>query len=252
MRLNNLGAFRFIKPQFTPAADSNSMNVTYYLSPYQKRKLQTEIGGFSWSNSYTGGQIGIQWADKNIFKRAESLVVKATGSFEITPNDSLADNNNWRIGLETTLNIPKLIVPFKTNRQKALISRTSFPLSFDWVRHEGLYTEKYFHLRYELSWRDTANREFKLSPFSLTITNTANFTNTFQLRENFDTTLKYTLPTFIIPSIGFQYIVAKSPVGKRHSTHLFTGVEFAGNILGMVKGNEGYFSTKVAGAYFAQ
>jgi outer membrane protein assembly factor BamA len=252
MRLYNLGAFRFIKPQFAPAADSSSMNVTYYLAPYQKRKLQTEIGGFSRSNNYTGGQVSVQWADKNIFKRAESLVIKATGSFEITPNDSLKDNNNWRLGLEATLNIPKLMVPFRTNHQKAIISRTSFPLSFDWVRHEDLYTEKYLHLRYELNWRDTSNREFKLSPFSLTITNTANFTNAFQIREALDSLLKYTQPTILIPSLGFQYIVARSLAGKRHSTYLYTGVEFAGNILGMVKGNNGYFSTKVAGAYFAQ
>jgi outer membrane protein assembly factor BamA len=228
------------------------MNVTYYMAPYQKRKLQTEIGGFSRSNNYTGGQVSVQWADKNIFKRAESLVIKATGSFEITPNDSLKDNNNWRLGLEATLNIPKLMVPFRTNHQKAFISRTSFPLSFDWVRHEDLYTEKYLHLRYELNWRDTANREFKLSPFSLTITNTGNFTNAFQIREALDSLLKYTQPTVFIPSLGFQYIVARSPAGKRHSTYLYTGVEFAGNILGMVKGNNGYFSTKVAGAYFAQ
>src|SRR5205085_3866188 len=122
---------------------------------YQKRKLQTEIGGFTRSNSYTGGHLNVQWTNKNVFKRAENLVIKATGSFEVTPNDSLKDNNNWRLGLEATLNIPRFLAPFRAGQQSAYSPKTSFPLSFDWVRHQDLYTEKYFNMRYELSWRDS-------------------------------------------------------------------------------------------------
>jgi len=252
IRLNSLGAFRFVKPQFSKvASDSDLLNVTYFMAPYQKRKLQTEIGGFTRSNSYTGGQMSVQWTNKNLFKRAENLVIKATGSFELTPNDSLEDNNNWRLGLEATLNIPRLIAPFRAGNKSAYFPKTSFPLSFDWVRHQDLYTEKYFNLRYELIWRDSMNRELRLTPMSLTITNTANFTNTFNGIQSVDSTLQYTLPTIIIPSVIFQYIVSKN-TSKKYSTFLHSGVEFAGNILGLAKGNNGYFSTKVGEAYFAQ
>jgi outer membrane protein insertion porin family len=253
MRFNSLGTFRFIKPQFTKTAGSKAlMNVTYFMAPYQKRKLQTEIGGFTRSNSYSGGELSVQWANKNLLKRAENLAIKATGSFEVTPNDSLQDNNNWRLGIEATLNIPKLLAPFRAGRQSAYFPKTSIPLSFDWVRHQDLYTEKYFHVRYELSWRDTMSREYRFTPFSLTITNTANFSNTLTARQAIDSGLNYALPTIVIPSMVFQYIVANNALGKRHSTHLHMGVEFAGNILGMLKGNNGYFSTKVGNAYFTQ
>jgi hypothetical protein len=193
----------------------------------------------------------VQWTNKNLFKRAESLVIKATGSFELTPNDSLPDNNNWRIGLEATLNIPRFLAPFRAGNKSPYFPKTSFPLSFDWVRHQGLYTEKYFNVRYELTWRDSGNREYRLTPMSLTLTNTANFSNTFSALQNIDSTLEYTLPTIIIPSVVFQYIVSKNSA-KTYTTFLHTGVEFAGNILGLAKGNNGYFSTKVGDAYFAQ
>jgi outer membrane protein insertion porin family len=253
VRLNSLGTFRFIKPQFTPtAAGSSFMNVTYFMAPYQKRKLQTEIGGFTRSNSYSGGQLSVQWENKNLFKRAESLVIKATGSFEVTPNDSLQDNNNWRLGIETSLNLPKLLAPFRAGHQSAYFPKTSFPLSFDWIRHQDLYTEKYFNVRYELSWHDAREREYRLTPVSLTITNTANFTNSLTARQALDSGLSYALPTIVIPSVVFQYIVGSNAPGKKYSTHLHTGIELAGNILGMIKGNSGYFSTKVANAYFTQ
>ena len=252
IRLNSLGAFRFVKPQFSKVEDSSDLlNVNYFIAPYQKRKLQTEIGGFTRSNNYTGGHLSIQWSNKNLMKRAENLVIKATGSFEVTPNDSLEDNNNWRIGLEATLNLPKFLAPFRAGTKSAFFPRTSFPLSFDWVRHQDLYTEKYFNVRYELTWRDSGNREYRLTPISLTVTNTANFTNSFDFLSTIDSSLKYTLPTFVIPSILFQYIVSNNS-SKKYSTFLHTGVEFAGNILGLVKGNNGYFSTKVGEAYFAQ
>jgi outer membrane protein assembly factor BamA len=252
IRLNSLGAFRFVKPQFSKVEeDSDQLNVNYFMAPYQKRKLQGEIGGFTRSNSYTGGQLSVQWTNRNLLKRAENLVIKATGSFEVTPNDSLEDNNNWRVGLEATLNIPRLLAPFRAGHKSAYFPKTSFPISFDWVRHQELYTEKYFNVRYELTWRDSANREYRLTPMSLTITNTANFTNTFNARQNSDSTLQYTLPTILIPSVGLQYLVSKTSA-KKYSTFLHTGVEFAGNILGLAKGNNGYFSTKIGGAYFAQ
>jgi outer membrane protein insertion porin family len=252
IRLNSLGTFQFIKPQFTHTAPGNDLlDVTYYLTPYRKKKLQTEIGGFTRSNSYSGGQLSIQWAHKNFLKRAQNLTLKATGSFEITQNDSLKYNNNWRVGIEASYSIPKLLVPFKAGNNLPLIPRTTFPVSFDWIRHQDLYTEKYLHFRYELSWNDKVTREYRLTPLSLTITNTANFSNEFHVREAIDTGLKYVLPTIVIPALGFQFITTNKGT-RKHSTYLHTGVEFAGSLLGLIKGNNGYFSTKIANAYFTQ
>ncbi|MBO9199409.1 MULTISPECIES: translocation and assembly module lipoprotein TamL [Niastella] len=252
VRLNSVGTFQYVRPQFTQTAGSvDSLDVTYYLSPYRKKKFQTDIGGFTRSNSYSGGELNIQWADKNFLKKAHNLTIKATGSFEITPNDSLQYNNNWRIGLETTYSIPKLLIPFWTGHDLPLIPRTYFPVSFDWIRHQDLYTEKYLHGRFELVWNDTLTRQYRLTPLSLTITNTANFTHNTLSGPPLDSAYKYVLPTIVIPSFGFQFIISNGGT-KKHSTYLHAGVEFAGTTLGLIKGNHGYFSTKVANAYFMQ
>jgi outer membrane protein insertion porin family len=252
VRLNSVGTFQYIRPQFTQTAGSaDSMDVTYYLSPYRKKKFQTDIGGFTRSNSYSGGELNIQWANKNFLRKAHNLTIKATGSFEITQNDSLQYNNNWRVGIEATYSIPKLLVPFFTGHNLPLIPRTYFPVSFDWIRHQDLYTEKYLHVRYELVWKDTLTREYRFTPFSLTITNTANFTHNSSSGPPLDSAFKFVIPTIIIPSFGFQFITS-NPGAKNHSTYLHASVEFAGTLPGLIKGNHGYFSTKVANAYFMQ
>ncbi|MCU7548032.1 BamA/TamA family outer membrane protein [Chitinophagaceae bacterium LB-8] len=253
VRLNSLGTFRFIKTQFTQVADSKDlMDVTYYMAPLKKKKLQTELGGFTRSNSYSGGQLSLQWADKNIFRGAEALVIKATGSFELTPNDSLSANNNWRLGIEASLNIPKLIAPFRASNDFTKFPRTFFPLSYDWVRHQDLYTEHFFNFRYEWRWGHTAAKEYRLTPLNLTVTNTANFTNTFTTRMSNESNLGFVLPTIIIPSLGMQYIVTNNPPHKMNASYLHAGVEFAGTILGFIKGNNGPFSTKIGDSYFMQ
>ncbi|OQP46829.1 hypothetical protein A4H97_04720 [Niastella yeongjuensis] len=252
VRLTSIGTFQYIRPQFTKTADrDNLMDVTYYLSPYRKKKFQTDIGGFTRSNSYSGGELNLQWSDKNFLKKAHNFTVKATGSFEITPNDSLQYNNNWRVGLEATYSIPKLLAPFGKGRNLPLIPRTYFPVSFDWIRHQDLYTEKYLHGRYELVWNDTLTRQYRLTPLSLTITNTANLTHNALTGPALDSAYKFVLPTIVIPSFGFQFITSNRD-RKNHSTYLHAGVEFAGGILGLIKGNHGYFSTKVGDAYFMQ
>lgn len=252
VRLTSIGTFQYIRPQFTQTTGSaDSLDVTYYLSPYRKKKIQTDIGGFTRSNSYTGGELNIQWADKNFLRKAHNLTIKATGSFEILPNDSLQYNNNWRIGIEATYSIPKLLLPFWKGRDLPLIPRTYFPVSFDWIRHQNLYTEKYLHGRYEVVWNDTLIRQYRLTPLSLTITNTANFTHNSLSGPPADSAFKYVIPTIIIPSFGFQFITGNRDAGN-HSTYLHVGVEFAGSLLGLIKGNNGYFSTKIADAYFMQ
>lgn len=254
-RLNSLGTFKFIKTEFTqapPEAGDDLMDVSYYMTAGQKKKFQFEVGGFTRSNSYSGGQASIQWEDKNFLRGAESFVVKTTGSFELTPNDSLSENNNFRLGIETSLNIPKLIAPFKFGSSFSYLPKTRILLSYDWVRHQEVYTEHYMNFRYELTWSDTITKEYRFIPFGLTITNSNSFTDGYYSRQARDQKLEYVLPTFITPSLGFHYLVTNSSADKRNGSRMHIGMEVAGTILGLIKGNGEPFTKKIGDSYYTQ
>jgi outer membrane protein insertion porin family len=254
-RLNSLGTFKFIRSEFEPApvgTGDDLMDVSYYMTAAQKRKFQFEIGGFTRSNSYSGGQASIQWEDKNFLRGAESFVVKTTGSFELTPNDSLSENNNWRVGVETSLNVPKLISPIRLGSTFAYFPKTRILLSYDWVRHQDTYTEHYFNFRYELNWSDTVTKEYRFIPFSLTISNSSTFTQTYTSRLASDQKLEYVIPMVITPSLGYHYRVTNSSADKRHGWRMHVGVEVAGTVLGLVKGNGEPFSKKIGDALYSQ
>ncbi|MEO5948039.1 MAG: hypothetical protein ABIP79_14570, partial [Chitinophagaceae bacterium] len=102
-RYINMGAFKFVKSRYEASTDSinpSRMDVYYYLTPLNKKNISAEVGGFTKSNSFTGAQASVNWKNRNVFKGAEKLNIKAYGAFETSPNDSLKKNNNFRLGTE--------------------------------------------------------------------------------------------------------------------------------------------------------
>ncbi len=83
-RLVTLGAFKFVKNEFTPIRDStqNLLDVTYLLTPYPRKAFNVEFGGFTQNDSRGGLRGSFSWRNKNLFKGAEIFTVKLTGSFE--------------------------------------------------------------------------------------------------------------------------------------------------------------------------
>ena len=254
-RMNGLGAFKFIKTEFKPGTGIDNkalLDVFYFTNPYPKKRIQLELGGFMRTNNYSGGEVGLNWRNRNIFRGAELLSVKLTTSFEISVSDSLQHNNAWRLGAETSLTYPKLLFPGFKGKRSTLIPKTRFLASYDWIRRTDLYTEYYTHFRYEFNWADTSTREHRLTPVSITFYRSGNFTEDFFDRRSRDEKLEYTVPPSVIPSTSYRYAVRKTSFNKKNSFNLQTGFETSGFILGLVLGNNGYYSTKIFNSYFMQ
>ena len=254
-RLNSYGVFKFIKTDFKRPDSSKGkdlLDVVYYTTLQRRKKLEFELGGFFRSNNYTGVQASTGWKHKNLFKGAELLELKATGSLEVGVNDSLQQNNNWRLGGQASLTFPKFIAPWVTGRHFNYIPKTRMVFSYDWVRRQELYTQNYTHFRYEWNWSDTITKSYTLTPISLTYYKSNNFTDSFFKERSLDDNIYYTVPPSLIASIAFQYQVNNATSLKKNIFSLYTGVEFAGNTLGLIYGNNGPYSTKIGNAYFMQ
>ncbi|HJS53691.1 MAG TPA: BamA/TamA family outer membrane protein, partial [Chitinophagaceae bacterium] len=247
--------FRFIKTDYKRADTSKQkdlLDVTYYTNLQKRKKLEFELGGFFRSNNYSGIQTSAGWRHKNLFRGAEVLQLKATGSLEIGVNDSLVKNNNWRIGGEASLTIPKFIAPWVMGNHFYYIPKTRIVFSYDWVRRQELYTQNYTHFRYEWTWSDTITKSYTLTPISLTYYQSSDFTDSFFHQSSIDDKIYYTVPPSVIPAIGFQYQLNNGTSLKKNIFNFYAAIEFSGNILGLIKGNNGYYSTKIGNAFFMQ
>ncbi len=254
-RLNSYGTFKFIRSEFKRAEGSendNLLDAYYYTTAFQKKKLQFELGGFARSNNYMGGEVSANWRHRNLFHGAEILSIKATGSFEIAVNDSLQQNNNWRLGGEASLLVPKFLAPGVKGMRFAYIPKTRFLVSYDWLRKQELYSQYYLHFRYELNWSDTATKDYRFVPFSLTFYRTDELTDYFKSISDTNQVLDYPIPSNAILSTSFNYRVTNVSPDKRNIFSLYTGFETAGALMGLIKGNDGPFTTKLGNGYLSQ
>ncbi|MBC7866488.1 MAG: BamA/TamA family outer membrane protein [Gloeobacteraceae cyanobacterium ES-bin-316] len=254
-RFINMGSFKFVKSRYEPSSDSvnpSLMNVYYYLTPFKKKTISAEIGGFSKSNSFTGAQLNVNWKNRNLFRGAEQLGVKAYGAFEVSLNDSLKQNNNWRVGSEVSLTIPRLIAPFKLSRNNFFPPYTKFTLGYEWMRRQLLYTKNFLRLQYDLTWKKRVNIEQTLSPVSITYNNATAFSPEYLEKVNVYPVLQYANKPELILASFYNFTNFTRSTFAPNIFFIKGNVELAGNIAGLLSKPDSAFDKQIGGAYFAQ
>ncbi|MFT3825404.1 MAG: BamA/TamA family outer membrane protein [Chitinophagaceae bacterium] len=256
-RFISAGVFRFVKNQYrsTPVNDStppHQLDVYYYLTPMQKKNINFEVGAFTKSNSFTGGQLNVNWRNRNALKGAEQLMIKTYGAFEFSISDSLKNNNNWRLGTEVSFTFPRFITPIHIHENNLFPPRTRFLVGYEWLRRQGLYTKSSFKLQYDLNWKASATMEHTFSPISITYTRAYNFSDTYQKQIDTNPAIAYSTLTEIIPASYYNFTYSTVRPNAPNLFYFSGNAEVAGNIAGLVNKPDGYFSKKILNAYFAQ
>lgn len=253
-RLINLGAFKFVKNRFEKAKDTtdHKLNVYYYLTPAKKKSLQGEIDGFTKENSYFGTQASINWKNRNAFRGAEQLGVKVYGGLETTRADSLK-NNNYRLGTEVTLKLPKYMIPFlKIKENNFYPPNTSILVGYEWFRRDLFYTKNLFRTQYEFTWKNSIQSQFTFAPIALSYLKASAITDSFYRQAAEEPAIL--LNVFSEATVGsfFSYTYNSGFRSRINKWYLNGSVDWSGNILGLVTGAKEYRSKTIFGTPFAQ
>ena len=255
-RLINLGAFKFSKNRFEAIKDTSNpyrLNVFYYLTPAKRKSLQAELDGFSKENRYIGSQLSVNWRNRNTFRGSEQLAIKAYGSFEISPNDSLKKNNNYRVGTEATLSFPRYLIPFFHFRESNLYpARTQLLLGYEYFIKQSFYTKNVFRFNYEFQWRESANKQHLFSPISLTYLKAVNVTDSFYAAAVRNPAILSNVYNEAITATYYSFTYnTLNPLAK-NQWYFNVSLEAAGNIIGAIDHAKVPRSKKVFGTPYAQ
>ena len=255
-RLINLGAFKFSKNRFEAVKDTSNpyrLNVFYYLTPAKRKSLQAELDGFSKENRYIGSQLSVNWRNRNTFRGSEQLAIKAYGSFEISPNDSLKKNNNYRVGTEATLSFPRYLIPFFHFRESNLYpARTQLLLGYEYFIKQSFYTKNVFRFNYEFQWRESANKQHLFSPISLTYLKAVNVTDSFYAAAVRNPAILSNVYNEAITATYYSFTYnTLNPLAK-NQWYFNVSLEAAGNIIGAINHATVPRSKNVFGTPYAQ
>lgn len=252
-RLVTLGAFKFVKNEFTPVRDTfrNLLDVKYLLTPYTKKSFNGEVGGFTQNDSRGGVRGSISWRNKNLFRGAEIFTVKLSGSFEAQYGGKSERPNAYNAGVEANLNVPRFIIPFLTIKPSGMyIPRTIISAAYNYSLRAGAYQINSLSLGYGYNWKEDVRKDHKLYPFNFTYVKTDTMVGADASQFNFSN-LVYNGIIFG-PTYEFTFNTQLDGVQRTNNFYFNGLIDLSGNLVGIAQGAKPDDPKKILNSNYAQ
>ena len=255
-RFINLGAFKFVKNRFDPVVDSGDiyrLNVYYYLTPAKKKSFQGEVNAFTKENNSLGAQVSVNWKNRNLFKGAEQLNIKAYTGFEVSIADSLRNNNSYRIGGEASIRFPRYAVPFLRIKENNFYPpNTNLLLGYELYRKQMFYTKNLFRLQYDFTWKKNIRTEFTLAPVSISYLNASAVTDSFYKQAAVTPAILLNVYSEAILGSYFSYTYNNAQARRKNKFYFNASIDLSGNLAGLITGAKRYRQKTIFNTPFAQ
>lgn len=263
-RLVGTDLFKFVKSEFVVVKDSTAptnpvvamvydnllqrgliqspnprLNVIYYLTQYQKKSTDVEIGGYTLNDSRVGSRINVFWKNRNFFKGAEVFSLRGSGGFEVQYGGENRRPNTYNLGAKAQLTIPRFLVPFPIKKQSSeFLPKTVFELDYNLYLRSGLYRINSFSTHLGYMWKENIQKEHRLNPLNIT------YVKTDTISTNNDVRFQNIIFNGVIIGPTYEYIYNSQVANNNRHKFYFAGMaDFSGNILGISQ-NADYYENK--------
>lgn len=255
-RLVNLQNFKFVKNRFNlvPRSDSALLDVTYDLEPLKEKSLQTTLSASTKSNNLGGSQLDVAWRNRNVFKGAEMLSIKAFFGFDVQlggnrgnkeDNPNRIGNEFIRYGIGGDLSFPRFIIPFVRIRpeKSQALPKTVLSVNYENRVQRGFFTTTSIRGDWSYLWRKNSEVEHTLTPISINFIQPTNVnwerlddvlfssnTNPIDVERY----LRLVETKYFIA--GSNYSISYRPTPRPFSRNQFAltgGIDYGGNILSL-------------------
>lgn len=239
-RLTTIGSFKFVKNRFErdETTDTPTLDAFYYLTPLPRKSLRGEVLGTTKSNNLTGSELSVGWRNRNAFRGAEQLSIRAYSSFEVQVSGTQRGYNTYRLGSEATLSIPRFVIPFfDFNTSNEFVPRTKFTLGYELLNKRKLYTLNSFRGQAGYNWKESDTKEHEVNLVSINYVQPANVTQQFRDSIARNITLDKSIEKqFIIGSTYSFTYNNQTQVARQNNLYFNGNLDMAGNIWGLASG----------------
>lgn len=244
--LSRLRNFRFINLQFTenqqtlrgtPSDTLGFLNTRIDLSRSPANAFTIEAEGMN-----TSGNLGVAgniiYHNRNIFRGAEVFNLRLKGALEITGESRQEEViqslpfNTLEIGAEASVDLPKLLFPFRMEQLSRIARPKSTMLTGINFRQRPDYTRYIYNLSYGFEWSPDPRKRQYLYPVEIS---TIKVFNDSLLQAKIPDNNPLILSRFknhLITGSKYSYFFSNQQLGKDLDFIYFRGnFEFAGNLL---------------------
>lgn len=260
--LSRLGIFSTVDIQVTPLDSitpegDGLLDLAINCQLDKPWEVAFEMRGTS-SNSYIGPGVEVGASHKNAFGAGEKFSVEFFGDYEWQTGGSSgfegADFNSYEFGIESKLDIPRLLAPKFLYPSRRYTNWTRFSLSANLMNRPHWF--KMSQLSVAATWEWHANRysSHMLTPFKLTYNRLLSSSDRFNaiMNDSTNVALRQSFMNVFIPKIEYTYTYDRDVTPRDHINFTASFAE-AGNIASGIWSLFGVKGTKkLLGTPFSQ
>lgn len=240
-RITDLNVFGYINYRILPNDSNRSFDLLLLLTPDTKRQIKTDLEASTNSVSFFGISGSVTQINRNVFKGAELLELRAnigiesqqnvTGSTDILQRSTF---NTLEYGLGASLIFPRFLFPFENyNQRNYTRPRTRFGINYsNQIRLD--FNREVFQTNVGYLWTNRVGERYEFFPFEANLARTRNISDSlntilFILNDPF---LNFSFTNHLTTSSRLSYTSDKlRNQRQRRLTYTRVNIEFAGNTL---------------------
>ena len=169
-RLMGLGTFRYVNMRFLEYERNGEplLDAHIYLTPGKERSIRAEVRAVSKSNDLAGPGISVGYRNRNLFHGAELFTADINTSFETQLGSGRRGLELLQIGVETELQIPRIISPLPIYARTSLyVPRTRIKLGYDILDRVDYLRIHSFSTRFGYMWMGGRHVRHELNPVNI-------------------------------------------------------------------------------------
>lgn len=238
-QLIGMGTFKFVKNNFIPvdSANSNLLDVYYYLTPQPVKSIHFEILGKT-ASVYNGSDVSVSWMHRNAFKGAEQLRLSVFGGYEFQTGGNVNLNSSfYRYGAEASITFPQIVSPFNWSPTKRFVPHTTIKTRYELLNRTNAYNLNSMTFNFSYAWRESIRKEHALDLLEVAYVRSGGISDEYQLELDQNPNLRHAIEKQFIVGPNYVFTFTNTMEQQRKNTmYLRAGLDLSGNILGLVNG----------------
>ena len=237
-RLMSMGTFKFVQVKF---ADSDTvpgfLDATILMTPMTNYTFRAELDLVTKSNNYSGPRLNLSLLNRNTFKGGELLKLNLAGSYEIQLSGANKNLYSYSLNPQAELTFPDFLVPFRLKPTNSIYNpRTTFLVSFNYLRRGNYFDMKTFQFKYGFKWKNNIKIEHELNPVNISYSSIGNQSDAFIEKLNKYPYLKKSYEEQFIAGASYSFTYNEQVVtGKKWQNYFHATAETAGNVFSLLK-----------------
>lgn len=229
--LSRLGIFNGIEINAIPdSTQPGVLNVVIDCTFDKPLEASLEVNVTSKSNSYLGPGLDFTVTNKNIFGGGEQLSIDLFGNYEWqTGRGRSSVFNSYEVGLNASLQFPRLLAPRFIPRTRRQLNWTRITLGADLLNRPHYFNMAQFNTGFTYDWRVSRHVTNSLTLFKLTYVNLMRTTSEFDSIMNANQAIAQSFRSQFIPQLMFSYTYDRAFDSWNALNWQFT-VQEAGNV----------------------